>query len=88
MSKQRKKHISFAAQRERCRLNKWTYVEKCPDCDTKILMCGYPSTDHEFKHGFCKASTCTSIREIPDEVTKADMEMVESKETNEMSPVE
>jgi hypothetical protein len=35
-------------------------------------MCGYPSSDPEFKKGFCKAATCTSIREIPDEIVEAD----------------
>ncbi len=68
----RKKHISYPKQREQCRLNKHTYIEKCDTCGQKFLMCAYPSSDPDFKKGFCKASTCTTIREIPDEVVEAD----------------
>jgi hypothetical protein len=68
----RKKHISYPSQREQCRLNKHTYEDKCGTCGQKYLMCGYPSNDPEFKKGFCKAATCTSIREIPDDIVEAD----------------
>jgi hypothetical protein len=63
MSK-RPKHVSFAKQREWCRLNKHTYTEKCGNCKTPILMCNYPFINPDHKKGFCKASTCTDMREI------------------------
>ncbi len=74
--KVRSKHIGFSAQREQCRLNKYTYTEKITDISGKntmsILFCNYPFTDPTHKKGICKASTCTDMREIPADVVAAD----------------
>lgn len=55
------KHVSFPAQREQCRLNKFTYTEKC-SCGIVTLMCNYPFSDPKHKKGNCRASTCTDMR--------------------------
>lgn len=55
------KHVSFPNQREQCRLNKYTYTEKC-SCGIITLMCNYPFTEPGHKKGVCRASTCTDMR--------------------------
>lgn len=71
--KDRKKHVSFATQREQCRLNKFTYDEKC-SCGIVTLMCNYPFPQPDHRKGICKASTCTDMRTLPDEIVEADKE--------------
>jgi hypothetical protein len=61
MAKGKSKYVSFAAQREQCRLNKFTYTEKC-GCGIVSLMCNYPFDDTKHKKGMCRASTCTDMR--------------------------
>lgn len=61
MAKGKSKYVSFAAQREQCRLNKFTYTEKC-DCGIVSLMCNYPFDDPKHKKGMCRANTCTDMR--------------------------
>jgi hypothetical protein len=68
----RKKHVSYAKQREVCRLAKFTYEEKCSTCSQNFLMCNFPFPEPDHKKGFCRASTCTDMREIPDMVVEAD----------------
>ncbi len=68
--KVRGKHIGYGAQREQCRLNKYTYIEKING--TPVLFCNYPFTDPTHKKGLCKASTCTDMREIPADILAAD----------------
>ncbi len=75
--KSRPKHISFQQQREQCRLNKFTYIEKCGGCKTPVLMCNYPFESPVHKKGVCKASTCTDMRTIPPEIVQADEKEVE-----------
>ena len=70
----RSKHVSYPAQREQCRLNKHTYIEKCGTCGQKHLMCNYPFPQPDHKKGFCKAVTCTDMRTIPEEIVEADEE--------------
>lgn len=55
------KHVSFPNQREQCRLNKYTYTEKCA-CGILTLMCNYPFEDPKHKKGICRANTCTDMR--------------------------
>ncbi len=55
------KHVSFPAQREQCRLNKFTYTEKC-SCGMVTLMCNYPFPEPTHKKGICRANTCTDMR--------------------------
>jgi hypothetical protein len=64
------KYLSFATQREDCRLDGKTYTEKIHGA--KILFCNFPFTDIHHKRGLCKASTCTDLRQIPEEVVRAD----------------
>ena len=71
----RKKYVSFAAQREQCRLNKYTYTETC-DCGKVTLMCNYPFPDPTHRKGCCRANTCTDMRTLPDEIVEADKEQV------------
>jgi hypothetical protein len=61
MAKGKSKYVSFAAQREQCRLNKYTYTEKCA-CDIVTLMCNYPFSETTHKKGVCRANTCTDMR--------------------------
>ena len=61
MAKGKSKYVSFAAQREQCRLNKFTYTERC-GCGIVSLMCNYPFDDPKHKKGMCRASTCTDMR--------------------------
>jgi hypothetical protein len=61
MAKTKSKYISFAKQREWCRLNKYTYTEKC-GCGVISLMCNYPFDVSSHKKGMCRASTCTDMR--------------------------
>jgi hypothetical protein len=68
--KVRPKHFGYGAQREFCRNNKHTYIEKFSG--DPVLMCNYPFTDPFHKKGVCRASTCTDMREIPSEITTAD----------------
>ena len=68
--KVRSKHIGYNAQREQCRLNKYTYIEKVNGAP--VLFCNYPFTKPEHKKGICKASTCTDMREIPADIVAAD----------------
>lgn len=68
--KKRSKHIGFNAQREQCRLNKYTYTEKVNSIP--VLFCNYPFPQPEHKKGICRANTCTDMREIPDDVVDAD----------------
>ncbi len=74
--KVRSKHIGYNAQREQCRLNKYTYTEKIGGSANQsavpVLFCNYPFSDPSHKKGLCKASTCTDMREIPDDVVAAD----------------
>ncbi len=72
MTKSRNKYVSFPQQREQCRLNKYTYIEKCGSCKTPVLMCNYPFGDPKHKKGVCKASTCTDLRTIPADIIEAD----------------
>ncbi len=69
--KKRSKHVGFAGQREFCRNNKHTYMEKF-DGLQPVLMCNYPFIDPYHKKGVCRANTCTDMREIPEEITEAD----------------
>lgn len=62
--KVRTKHVGYAAQREFCRNNKHTYIEKFSG--DPVLMCNYPFPDPYHKKGVCRANTCTDMREIPD----------------------
>ncbi len=82
--RKRSKHVGFAAQREFCRNNKHTYMEKI--AGDSVLMCNYPFPDPYHKKGVCKANTCTDMREIPEEVTQADEDL--SKEVVEDDKVE
>lgn len=68
--KARSKHIGYNAQREQCRLNKYTYIEKING--VPVLFCNYPFGDPTHKKGLCKAGTCTDMREIPGDVLAAD----------------
>ncbi len=68
--KARGKHIGYTAQREQCRLNKYTYIEKINGAG--ILFCNYPFDTATHKKGLCKASTCTDMREIPSDILAAD----------------
>ncbi len=68
--KVRSKHIGYGAQREQCRLNKYTYIEKVNGAP--ILFCNYPFPEPEHKKGLCKAGTCTDMREIPAGIVAAD----------------
>lgn len=61
MAAAKSKHVSFPNQREQCRLNKFTYTEKC-GCGIVTLMCNYPFADPKHKKGVCRASTCTDMR--------------------------
>lgn len=70
------KHVSFPNQREQCRLNKFTYTEKCT-CGTITLMCNYPFEDPKHKKGVCRASTCTDMRKT----LADDVEAIASEET-------
>jgi hypothetical protein len=70
------KHVSFPAQREQCRLNKFTYTEKC-SCGIITLMCNYPFDDPKHKKGVCRASTCTDMRKTLAE----DVEAIANEET-------
>ncbi len=72
--KARSKHIGYGAQREQCRLNKYTYTEKVNGVFT--LFCNYPFPQPEHKKGLCKANTCTDMREIPADVVAADEKVV------------
>ncbi len=64
------KYVSFANQREQCRLNKYTYEDKC-ECGIITLMCNYPFSDPKHKKGKCRASTCTDMRKTLAEDIKA-----------------
>lgn len=66
----RSKHIGYNAQREQCRINKYTYIEKING--VPYLFCNYPFPQPEHKKGICKAGTCTDMREIPHDVVAAD----------------
>jgi hypothetical protein len=66
----KKKHVSYPQQREQCRLNKFTYEEKIGT--QRYLMCNYPFPQPVHKKGLCKASLCTDMREIPDDILAAD----------------
>ncbi len=77
----RSKHISYGAQREQCRLNKYTYIEKINGIP--VLFCNYPFTNATHKKGLCKASTCTDMREIPADVVAADQSSKNTPETVE-----
>lgn len=68
--KARSKHVGFSAQREQCRLNKYTYTEKINGLP--VLLCNYPFPQPEHKKGVCRANTCTDMREIPDDIVDAD----------------
>ncbi len=68
--KTRSKHIGYSAQREQCRLNKFTYIEKINGAP--VLFCNYPFEDISHKKGICKAGTCTDMREIPADILAAD----------------
>ncbi len=70
-NKVRGKHIGYGAQREQCRLNKYTYIEKINGAP--VLFCNYPFSAPEHKKGLCKAGTCTDMRSIPADVVAADM---------------
>jgi hypothetical protein len=74
--KTRAKHVGYAAQREFCRNNKHTYIEKF-DGDP-ILMCMYPFPDPYHKRGVCRANTCTDMREIPQDITVEDEEAIKA----------
>ncbi len=76
-----KKYTSFANQRESCRLDKKTYVEKVNG--EAVLFCNYPFTDPTHKKGLCLARTCTDLREIPQEVVDADALAKEAIKTEE-----
>jgi hypothetical protein len=76
--KVRSKHIGYNAQREQCRLNKYTYIEKI--FGVPVLCCNYPFDKPTHKKGLCKASTCTDMREIPDDVVAADKGKISSAE--------
>jgi hypothetical protein len=72
-----KKYESFATQRESCRLNKYAYTEKIDlagGAKLPVLFCNYPFGDPHHKKGVCKASTCTDMRAVPQEVVIADLE--------------
>jgi len=68
--KTRAKHVGYAGQREFCRNNKHTYIEKFNG--DPVLMCNYPFSDPYHKKGVCRAATCTDMRQIPKEITDAD----------------
>ena len=68
--KVRSKHVGYTAQREQCRLNKYTYTENVGGC--VVLFCNYPFNDPYHKKGICRANTCTDMREIPADVVAAD----------------
>lgn len=76
MAKGKNKYVSFAAQREQCRLNKFTYTEKC-SCGIVSLMCNYPFGTANHKKGMCRASTCTDMRKT----LAADVDEILSEET-------
>ncbi len=85
--KVRGKHIGYGAQREQCRLNKYTYIEKINGAP--VLFCNYPFTEHDHKKGLCKAGTCTDMREIPADVVAADDKVEvpgEKAETSKTKP--
>ncbi len=85
MAKTKSKHVSFQAQREQCRLNKYTYIEKCGSCKAPVLMCNYPFLDPSHKKGVCRASTCTDMRKTLAE----DIDEIRSEApTTEPCPVE
>lgn len=71
--KVRSKHIGYSAQREQCRLNKYTYIEKINGA--AVLFCNYPFDAPGHKKGLCKAGTCTDMREIPADVVAADVKV-------------
>ena len=74
------KHVSFPNQREQCRLNKFTYTEKCT-CGIVTLMCNYPFTDPKHKKGVCRASTCTDMRKtLADDINAISGEEVVKEE--------
>jgi hypothetical protein len=79
----KKKHVSFPQQREQCRLNKFTYIEKVGSLKEPLLFCNYPFPEPTHKKGICKASLCTDMREIPDDILAAD-----DKEAATAEPVE
>jgi hypothetical protein len=72
------KHIGYSGQREFCRNNKHTYIERF--VGEPHLMCNYPFPDIHHKKGVCRASTCTDMREIPAEISDADLENELAKE--------
>lgn len=65
-----KKRIGFNMQREQCRMNNYTYIEKVSGL--RVLFCNYPFDERTHRKGICKASTCTDMREIPEDVLTAD----------------
>lgn len=83
--KARKKYVGFSAQREQCRLNKYTYTEKC-SCGMVTLMCNYPFTEPAHKKGVCRANTCTDMRTLPDEIVEADRELSGSPAETDEAP--
>lgn len=81
IKKARVKHVGYAGQREFCRNNKHTYVEKFKG--DPVLMCNYPFPDIHHKKGVCRANTCTDMREIPSEISDMDAENELAKEIAE-----
>jgi hypothetical protein len=77
IKKARLKHVGYAAQREFCRNNKHTYIERF--VGEPVTMCNYPFPSIHHKKGVCRASTCTDMREIPAEISDADLENELSK---------
>ncbi len=83
--RKRSKHVGFVAQREFCRNNKHTYMEKFSG--DSVLMCNYPFPDPYHKKGVCRANACTDMREIPEEIVYAD-EKIEVPQDGENTPKE
>jgi hypothetical protein len=82
--KVRSKHIGYNAQREQCRLNSYTYIEKING--VPVLFCNYPFSQIDHKKGLCKASTCTDMREIPADVVAADKATETDKTIEDYTP--
>ncbi len=81
------KHVSFPNQREQCRLNKFTYTEKCT-CGIVTLMCNYPFPDPKHKKGVCRASTCTDMRKtLADDINAISGEDAVEEPVTEAAPV-
>ncbi len=77
-----RKYTSYPAQREVCRLNKGqTYTEVVGGA--KLLFCNYPFTNPHHRKGLCKASTCTDLRQIPQEIVDIDEEASKTTEDSE-----